>query len=63
MESLLLPLYQSNQLVEIALWVLALIVVFVVLRFVLNLALRIASLGCGLILLAGVLYFLWRYLF
>ena len=58
----ILPALPGNQVVQIVLFVAALIVIWIVLRFVLRLATRIFSIGCGLLLALGVLLLILKYL-
>jgi hypothetical protein len=50
-----LSAFTGDQVVQIVLFVAALIVIWIVLRFVLRLAVRVFSIGCGLLLALGVL--------
>lgn len=52
----------SDQLVRIGLFILALVVIWMVLRFLLHLAGRIFTLGCLLILGLGAVLFMLRFL-
>lgn len=52
----------SDQLVQIGLFLLALVVILIVLRFILHLAGRILTLGCLLIVALGVALFVMRFL-
>jgi hypothetical protein len=56
-------LSSTDPLVRIAVIVILLIVAWSLLRFVLGLAKRVFTLGCGLILLLGLALFLWRFFF
>ena len=59
---LLLALQASDQLVQIAVFIIILVIIWFALRFVLNLARRIFMLGCGIIVLLGVMLLILRYL-
>jgi hypothetical protein len=50
-----------NQILQIVWLIVILSIVWIVLRFVLKLAAKVFSCGCGAILLIGLLVFLFRY--
>lgn len=52
----------GDQLTQIGLFLLALVVIWIILRFVLRLAMRIFTLGCLLILGLGAALFILRFL-
>jgi hypothetical protein len=56
-----LALQASDSLVQIAVFVIILGIIWIALRFFLRLARRIFSLGCGIIVLIGVLLLILRY--
>lgn len=61
---MLLPIQipQNDSLIQIVLLILALVVAWVLLRFVLRLAARIFTLGCIAIVIIGLALFFLRYL-
>lgn len=59
--ALLLPLQTSDWPVQVGLYILALIVIWIGLRFILRLAMRVFALGCVLILVLGILLAIYSY--
>ncbi len=60
MESLLA--LNTNQIIQIALFILGLIIVWSILSAILRMALRLFSFGCGAILVLGVILLVMRYI-
>ncbi len=52
----------EDQWIQYGLILLVIVIAWVVLRFVLRLAMRVFALGCGLILFLGLAFFLFQYL-
>jgi accessory gene regulator protein AgrB len=57
----LLTLFPSGQWTQILLLLLVLAVAWILLRFVLRLAVRVFSIGCGLIVLLGLVLLAYNY--
>lgn len=58
----LLTLFNSNPLAQVATFLVALFVVWIALRIILRIAMRIFAFGCGLVLALGVLILIIRYM-
>jgi hypothetical protein len=56
-----LALVNNQQLIQIALYLVALVIVLVVLRLILRVAMRVLRVGCGVMLAAGLLLLILRY--
>jgi len=59
--NLLLALPSLDQIIQIAILVIALILVLVFLRFILQVAMRVVAIGCALIILLGLVLWVLYY--